>query len=128
MRTPMTRRAFLSILDRQRSSGLSVREFCMNEAYPSANFYYWKSKFCPSTSRVSPDAGDAELSEDFAPVRFSVPQRQLAPSTAEDLAGSRNGIMLELPSGIKIHFRGTNESKAALGIINQICRSHVLPQ
>ena len=44
------------------------------QGYAPANFYYWKSKFCPSKSKVSPDTGETELLEAFAPVRFSVPQ------------------------------------------------------
>ena len=92
------------------------------------NRHYWKGKFCSSSSPSSTGSHTNEHSEAFAPVRFSVPQRHLAPSTAEDLQESRNEIMLELPSGIKIHFRGANESKVALGIINQICSTHVLPQ
>jgi len=128
MRSPMTKRAFLSIFERQRSSGLSAREFCLNEGYAPANIYYWKGKFCSSSSPSSTGSHTNEHSEAFAPVRFSVPQRHLAPSTAEDLQESRNEIMLELPSGIKIHFRVVNESKVVLGIINQICSTHVLPQ
>ena len=90
MRSPMTKRAFLSIFERQRSSGLSAREFCRNEGYAPANFYYWKGKFCSSNSPSSTSSSANELSGAFAPVRFSVPQRHLAPSTAEDLQESRN--------------------------------------
>ena len=41
----MTKEEFKFILDRQQSSGLSVRDFCENEAYTLSSFNYWKSKF-----------------------------------------------------------------------------------
>jgi hypothetical protein len=123
----MTKRAFLVLLERQRKSGLSMKEFSLNEAFAPSNFYYWKSKYCPSSSQVYTDIGEKDISEDFAPVRFPV-AKCLTSSASEDLPKWINGIMIELPSGIKIHFRGVDESKAALGIISQICSSHVLPQ
>jgi len=41
----MSKEAFLSIFERQRKSGLSIREFCMNEAYSPTSFHYWSVNF-----------------------------------------------------------------------------------
>jgi putative transposase len=101
----MTKTTFQSLVDRQRKSGLSIKDFCLNEAYPVTTFYYWKHKFCISgAAQPSASSGERDHPEEFAPVRFPVPQR--------DNGSSGNEIMIELPAGIKIHFRG----------------SHVLPQ
>jgi hypothetical protein len=35
---------FLAIYQRQQESGLSVREFCMNEGMSYSTFYYWYKK------------------------------------------------------------------------------------
>jgi putative transposase len=126
----MTKDAFFMILERQRNSGLTIREFCMNEGYYPATFYYWKSKFCSSHSPIPVSAGSCvkDISEDFAPVRIAASRRLSAPPAAEGSPKGLNEIMIELPTGIKIHFRGINETKAAMRLIGQIYTGHVLPQ
>jgi putative transposase len=42
---PVSKEEFKAILDRQQQSGLSIRDFCSNEAYTVSSFHYWKSKF-----------------------------------------------------------------------------------
>ena len=116
------------ILERQRNSGLTIREFCMNEVYPPATFYYWKSKFCSSNMQSSAGSCVKDVSEDFAPLRFPVSRRPFTSPAVEDSPKVLNEIMIELPSGIKIHFRGANESKVAMRLISQMYSGHVLPQ
>ena len=121
----MTKAAFHSILERQRKSGLTIVAFCRNEAYPTATFYYWKKRFCSSGSTCSP-ANDH--SEDFAPVRFPAPQKPRTTSSAGDLSKEMNEIMIEFPTGIKIHFRGACELEAAMRLITQMYSGHVLSE
>ncbi|WP_163176606.1 transposase family protein [Bacteroides sp. 51] len=45
MRHIMSKEDFLSILDRQQQSGLTIKDFCENEAYSVSCFHYWKSKY-----------------------------------------------------------------------------------
>jgi putative transposase len=124
----MTKEAFLAILERHRKSGLSIKKFCRNEAYYPATFYYWKSKFCSSSSNVSVGSGTNNHIEDFAPVRFPAPQRTLSSSTTEDLSHVNNEIKIELPSGINIHFSGSACAKSAMRLITQMYSDHVLSQ
>lgn len=42
---PPSKEEFKAILDRQQQNGLSIRDFCSNEAYTVSSFHYWKSKF-----------------------------------------------------------------------------------
>ncbi len=35
---------FISLQERQKESGLSVRSFCANECIAPSSFYYWKKK------------------------------------------------------------------------------------
>ncbi|MGL5683573.1 MAG: IS66 family insertion sequence element accessory protein TnpA [Marinifilaceae bacterium] len=41
----MTKDEFLLVLERQHESGLSIKDFCLNEAYTDSIFYYWKIRF-----------------------------------------------------------------------------------
>lgn len=41
----MNKEEFLEILSRQQRSGLTIKDFCINEAYTESSFYYWKGKF-----------------------------------------------------------------------------------
>ena len=126
----MTKRAFRAILERQHSSGLSIREFCQNESYSPASFHYWKSKFGFTNPNAAPVNRSNEQPEDFAPVRFSVTQRPLAPvtPTQEEETTTPDAIMIELPVGIKIHFSGSLGTKAAMGLISQMYSGHVLSE
>ena len=127
MRPPMTKEGFQLLLERQRKSGLSVKAFCRNEAYYSASFYYWKKKFCSADSNSSQVRAN-EVGEDFAPLRFPVPPRPTVLATAEDLPVEMDEIMIELPSGIKIRFRGSYKPGAAIQLINQLHSGRVLSQ
>jgi len=105
-------------------------EFCRNESYNPASFHHWKSKFGFANQNASSGNRSNEPSEDFAPVRFSVSQGQLAPvvATPEEVRKTQESIMIELPVGIKIHFSGSLGAKAAMGLISQMYSSHVLPE
>lgn len=35
---------FITLLNRQQESGLSVKDFCSNEGIAKSSFYYWKKK------------------------------------------------------------------------------------
>ena len=62
----MSKEEFTILLERQRSSGLSIKDFCANEVYTESSFYYWKSKFGYSRSYRTHQA-DTSI-EQFAPV------------------------------------------------------------
>ncbi|MGL4412224.1 MAG: IS66 family insertion sequence element accessory protein TnpA [Bacteroidales bacterium] len=113
MRHKMNKEEFLSILDRQRQSGLSIKDFCENEAYPASCFYYWKSKYALS-SKVKVD----NPVDDFAPVRFSSPPAYSESNLNDSLRDE--SITIEFPTGMKIHFRGSTHSTTALQVITQI--------
>jgi transposase-like protein len=40
----LTKTKFLDLHRRQQESGLTIKEFCSNEAIAPATFYYWKKK------------------------------------------------------------------------------------
>jgi len=120
----MSKAGFDLILERQRKSGLTIKEFCMNEAYSLTNFYFWKRKFCTSGHSRSPE-GVKGSTGDFAPVRLPVSERPFTTPDKEDLSGGLHEILMELPGGIKIHFRGVGECEVAIRLINQMYSGHV---
>ena len=91
----MTKEEVKFILVRQQSSGLSVRDFCENEAYTLSNFNYWKSKF-----GFVRNYQKACIS-DFHPIEIKNTTQDLPVRTKED------GFKIEviLPSGLKIRLK-----------------------
>lgn len=68
----MSKEDFQAILDRQQQSGLTIKDFCENEAYSLSCFHYWKSKYGLNRPYGSVSASS---STEFAPVSF-----RMAPS------------------------------------------------
>lgn len=124
MRRTMSKEDFMVILDRQQESGLSIKDFCANEAYPASCFHYWKSKYGLSRAYGS---GSHSSCAEFAPVSL----RSSSSALSKGLPGKGSNdeaIIIEFPNGVKIHFRGTAESGTALQVITQLCHSHVLSE
>ena len=111
----MNKEKFLSAMNRLVTSGLSVVDFCRNEGYVVSTFYYWKQKYGLSVSRGTTSVSASEMS--LAPVSLAERDNQ-EESTVEE-------IQIELPTGVKIYFRGSNKFHPALELITQICNSHV---
>ena len=118
----MSKEEFLEILSRQQRSGLTIKDFCSNEAYTESSFYYWKGKF--GLSR--PYHAERSSSEEFAPVNLT---SSLSSNQANDRVAMGSGeIRIEFPGGIIARFSGMAESHAAMRLLTQICSHHVLPE
>lgn len=65
----MSKEEFMEILSRQQRSGLTIKDFCLNEAYTESNFYYWKGKY----GLLRPYHVDRHSSslDEFAPVNLT---------------------------------------------------------
>lgn len=120
----MSKEEFMEILSRQQRSGLTIKDFCLNEAYTESSFYYWKGKFGLSRP-YHVDRHSSSLDE-FAPVNLT---SSSVSHPACDRAATRSGeIRIEFPGGIIAHFSGLAESQAAIQLLTQICSRHVLPE
>lgn len=118
----MSKEEFLEILSCQQRGGLTIKDFCVNEAYTELSFYYWKGKF--GLSR--PYYGERSSSGEFAPVNLTFPSTS-NPSYDRVAMGSGE-IQIEFPCGIIARFSGMAESHAAMQLLTQICGHHVLPE
>ncbi len=120
----MSKEEFLEILSRQQLSGLTIKDFCVNEVYTPSSFYYWKSKF--GLSRPYHSNRPSSSLEEFAPVNLSRPSFSNA---GYDRVTSECGeIQIEFPGGITARFIGVSESHAAMQLLTQICTHHVLSE
>lgn len=120
----MSKEEFMEILSRQQRSGLTIKDFCLNEAYTESSFYYWKGKFGLSrpyhVDRHSPSL------DEFAPV--SLTSSSVSHPACDRAATGSSEIRIEFPGGIIAHFSGLAESQAAIQLLTQICSRHVLPE
>lgn len=120
----MSKEEFLEILSRQERSGLTIKDFCTNEAYTESSFYYWKRKF--GLSRPYRSGDELSSGEAFGPVSFTCPA---SPHLGGDGQVVNAGeIRIEFPGGIVASFSGIAESHAAMQLLTQICSRHVLPE
>lgn len=118
----MNKEEFLEILSRQQRSGLTIKDFCINEAYTESSFYYWKGKF--GLSR--PYHTGRSSSEEFAPVNLTSPLR--SNPTYDRTVMESGEIRIEFPGGIIARFCGMAEFHVAMQLLIQICGHHVLPE
>lgn len=120
----MSKVEFLEILSRQQLSGLTIKDFCVNEAYTPSSFYYWKSKF--GLSRSYHANKPSSSLEEFAPVNLS---RSSASNASYDKVALESGeIRIEFPGAIIARFSGIAESHAAMQLLTQIYSHHVLSE
>lgn len=101
---------------------MTIKDFCVNEAYTESSFYYWKGKFGLSrpyhAGRIS--------SEEFVPVNLTSPSTT---TPSYDRVAMESGeIRIEFPGGIIARFSGMAESHAGMQLLTQICGLHVLPE
>ena len=120
----MGKEEFAEILSRQVSSGLTIKDFCMNESYTASSFYYWKSKF----GYTRPYNKLPNESSEFVPIDLSSKRERERYKKIQDADSHESEICIEYPTGVKIHFKGMSETGVALNLISKINSSHVLPE
>lgn len=121
----MSREKFEQINQAQKDSGLSIIDFCSQNAYSVKSFYTWRYKFGFSERNTGNDPHPPKMS--FAPVNISsspVAEDQ-NPAMISD-GKSEDSISMELPNGIRIHFNGKAQS-GAFALITKMLSSDVLP-
>ncbi|MBP8994800.1 MAG: hypothetical protein KBG30_13470 [Bacteroidales bacterium] len=72
--TPISKEEFMVILERQQSSGLSIKDFCSNESYVVSSFHYRKSKF-GLTRPYNNHAGETAVDK-LTPISFNLPENK----------------------------------------------------
>lgn len=121
---PISKEEFIMILERQRKSGLSIKDFCENESYTRSSFYYWKSKYGltrPYDNHIR-DTSPGRL----APININLPVKEPVASAPTGRDG-RGEITIKLPSGVQVSFKGRAQSEIAISLLDQILSGHVLP-
>ena len=120
----MSKEEFIEILSRQQRSGLTIKDFCINEAYTESSFYYWKGKLGLSRRYIM-DRHSSSI-EKFEPIILT---SSPTTNTNKNSGAIQTGeIRIEFPGGIIAHFSGMAESQAAMQLLTQLCNRHVLPE
>lgn len=117
MKRIMSKEEFLAVYERQQSSGLSIRDFCENEAYSVSCFHYWKKKF--GLSRAYTNHPDKAPDAPFIPLNFS--------HVGKHPSSTNSDVLIELPSGINIRLDSRANPELTFGLIHKLC-SHVLSE
>ena len=117
MKRIMSKEEFLSVYERQQAGGLTIKDFCENEAYSSSCFHYWKKKF--GLSRTYTSHPDKLPDDTFIPLDLR--RRGNLPS------GAGGDVTIELPSGIRIHLDSHGNPELTFGLIHKLC-GHVLSE
>ena len=116
----MSKEEFQVILDRQQQSGLSIRDFCINESYTVSSFHYWKSKFGLSRPYKSNFREDSIFSG-IAPVSI-----KSSPLSASHQDTNQGEISIKFPGGLEVVFTGRAQTDIALQVLNQVYSAYVL--
>lgn len=118
----MQQEEFLRIVELRRLSGLTIKEFCQNEAYSVSSYHYWRRKFCSFPHH------DQDERNSLVPVSLTQGgNRDCIPeASSENLPPAE--ISIEFPSGCTIRLKGMSESELTLRLLTQICNAHVLPE
>lgn len=93
----LTKSKFLELHRRQQESGLTVKEFCSNEAIAPATFYYWKKKLSKK--------GNSK--QDFIPLVLKNTQPFSDQNYATMLQTGETDALLELvyPNGTRLRIK-----------------------
>lgn len=116
----MNKEEFLEVLSCQQWSGLTIKDFCVNEAYIKSNFYYWKGQF----SLSQPYHAERYASEKFAPVNLTSPSTT-TPSY-DRVAMESKEIRIEFLGNIILRFSGVDESHADMQLLTLYVGSKIM--
>ena len=115
---PTSKEEFKAILNRQQQSGLSIRDFCSNEAYTVSSFHYWKSKF-GFARPYRTQSREESAPEGLAPVSLkpTLPGCVSSPQSQDVNSGE---ITIRFPGGVEVSFSGQRQTEIALQMLNQL--------
>ncbi len=87
----MDEKKFIDLYHRQKESGLTVKEFCLNEIIAPATFYYWKKKL--RISNCLPDFIPVVVNSTSTLSQGNLPRNQFPPTSQP--TNNANSIEIE---------------------------------
>lgn len=112
----MSKEDFLVVYERQQFSGLTIRDFCENEAYSASCLHYWKKKFGLNRAYANhPKVPD----DTFIPLNFSHSGKRPSATSTD--------VIIEFPSEINIRLDSRGNPELLLGLIHKLY-GHVLSE
>ena len=118
------KKEFESVYDRYESSGLSVKDFCINEGIYTSKFYYWQKK-------LRDQQQESEYPLGFVPIVFNTPQTPISKSICESKSLPENYLtrddVIEIvyPNGVLVRISCQTDIKQLQSLILLNQSSHV---
>lgn len=110
----MTKDEFTKLVQDQKASGLTVRDYCKQIGMSMSTYCYWKRKL----KEVDPPCG-------LVPMQVSADSR--ATKVQQSLPIASGVMMIHFPNGVKVEFMQSDDS-VGIGMLNHMCQRYVLPE
>ena len=103
------------VLDRQRRSGLSVREFCQGEGVSEGPFSAWRRGL------LKRDTATPDVADDCATERLLVPVEVIsdaAISSSRPISGASNTLEIITPEGLTLRFDAQTRPETVAALVD----------
>lgn len=112
----MTKDDFMKLVQAQKSSGKSVKDYCNQVGMSMSTYGYWKRKF-----------KDTEKPCGLVPVQICAEGKKTEVQSQCSVPGAVGAMMIHFPNGVKVEFSSSDDS-VGLGMLNHMYNRYVLPE
>jgi len=115
-RSESAREKWARIVDEQRSSGLSVKQFCNRQSIPCSSFFAWRRKLGGAAVAVSANGGMVE----FAAVAVADALRRDRDAGEDPGGDAAGGVSIALPGGLRVLVNHGFDRRLLLDVIDAL--------
>jgi len=115
-RSESAREKWARIVDEQRSSGLSVKQFCNQRSIPCSSFFAWRRKLGGAAAAVSADNRTAE----FAAVAVADALRRDRDAGEDPGGDAAGGVSIALPGGLRVMVNHGFDRRLLLAVVDAL--------
>lgn len=109
----MTKDEFKKLVQDQKASGTTVKDYCKQIGISMSTYCYWKRKL-----------KDEEKPCGLVPVQVCGDSKTTAQPSMPIATGA---MMIHFPNGVKVEFMQSDDS-VGIGMLNHMCNRYVLPE
>ena len=112
----MTMDDFMKLVQAQKASGKSVKDYCKQVGMSMSTYCYWKRKF-----------KDREKPCGLVPVQVSLGSQKTEVQSPSSVPVAVGSMLLHFPNGVKVEFKSSEDS-VGLGMLNHMYTRYVLSE
>ncbi len=127
----MDKEQFLAMQQEQRSSGLTVSEYCQVQSISYSTYNYWRKKYSSTSSTSSTSKASStttrKQSTSTKGSTTAAQQSGLVPvqlKSSQSSAVRSGGVLIQLPNGVQVEFADSSDS-VAIQMLNTMCMRYV---